>query len=552
MRRMVIVIGAALAAALLIGCAQARAAVNANVSIDADAGETAGLSSSPTVILKDLNDDGSGGIASVGYGWPVLPFPSLTGFNCPSSGCADKSAGAAASADESSGVLRAGAGASILVGNAPDPNYGGIAFVKSESSVDDTLTLSKAATVVIKGTVHGTQVAMNNDSNQLLDPTVETDVKVGFCCRRFGEAFGLIGGYEQQFTPDAADGSTTTTDEAFSIPVDLPQGDTEFQADLAQDVHMEIDGMPAMVLAENGLADFTGTVTFQVVVPDDVVATSSSGLMPIVGGAPPAPADTTAPASTASLSPTPTPAGWNDGPAVVHIAATDAGGSGVASLTVGTSGAQSSASSTTAGATLDIPVTAEGTTTITYFATDNAGNAETPHALSVKIDQTPPTVTYSGNAGAYTVDEQVAITCHADDSLSGVASTTCHDATGPAYTFALGANTYSATAADYAGNTGSGTTTFTVTADPGSVGKLTLAFVQSSPAYRALSPARQAAADRVAALATRALARMSPGLRLAQKTSILRVYQLALAHLVRDGWLTADEAATLSRLAASS
>jgi hypothetical protein len=37
-------------------------------------------------------------------------------------------------------------------------------------------------------------------------------------------------------------------------------------------------------------------------------------------------------------------------------------------------------------------ISAEGTTTIRYFATDNAGNGESPKTLTVKIDKTPPKV----------------------------------------------------------------------------------------------------------------------------------------------------------------
>jgi hypothetical protein len=544
MKRLVLVLAAALAAGLLISCAQARADVSAHLSIDADAGETAGLSSSPTVILQDLTDNGTAGVAGVDYGWPVS-FPGLVGFNCPSTGCADRSAGATAAVDEKAGVLRAGSAASVLVGNAPDFNYGGLAFVRSESSVDDTITLSKDATVTVEGRVHGTLSGSNGNPNQLSDPTVGTDVKVGFCCQRFGEAIGLIGGYQDSFSPDAADGSPKTIDETFSIPVSLPAGDTEFQADLSQDVHMLVDGMPTMVLTEDGSADFTGTVTFEVVVPDDVVATSASGLLPIVGGAK---SDTTAPTSRATVDPAPNAAGWNTGPVTVHVGATDdSGGSGVAAITVATSGP----ATTTSGSSADVPVSAEGNTTIAYYATDNSGNREPPQTVTVRIDKTAPSVAFDGNAGTYGVDQQIAITCYAADAISGLASSTCNDVAGPAYSFALGSNTLTASATDTAGNTGSGQTSFTVVADRTSVGALTVRFVTSSAAFQALTPRQQRAVRNMADLATRALARIVPRLSPAQTTIFVHVYDRALAQLTRTGWLTPGQAATLTRLAAA-
>ena len=82
----------------------------------------------------------------------------------------------------------------------------------------------------------------------------------------------------------------------------------------------------------------------------------------------------------------------------------------------------------------------------------------------VQHDATPPLVTYSGDAGTYTVDEDVSITCSASDPEpgSGLDSSTCEDVSGPAYSFGLGSHTFSASATDVAGNTGTGRTTFTV------------------------------------------------------------------------------------------
>ena len=74
------------------------------------------------------------------------------------------------------------------------------------------------------------------------------------------------------------------------------------------------------------------------------------------------------------------------------------------------------------------------------------GNAETQQSQEIDIDGTAPVVTYTGNAGSYTVDQQVNITCSRSDNLSGIQSDTCKNVVGPAYSFPLGPNNFSATA----------------------------------------------------------------------------------------------------------
>jgi len=92
--------------------------------------------------------------------------------------------------------------------------------------------------------------------------------------------------------------------------------------------------------------------------------------------------------------------------------------------------------------------------------TDKADNSASASFGPVKVDKTAPTVTYTGNAGIYTPDQTVSITCTAADSLSGVASSTCKNISGPAYNFAVGSNSFSAQATDNAANVGTVTATF--------------------------------------------------------------------------------------------
>ena len=89
--------------------------------------------------------------------------------------------------------------------------------------------------------------------------------------------------------------------------------------------------------------------------------------------------------------------------------------------------------------------------------------------MTIKRDATPPVVTYSGNQGSYSITDTVSIHCSAADALSGLATTTCHDVSGPAWQFGAGTTTLSATATDRAGNVGSGSTAFDVIVTPASL-----------------------------------------------------------------------------------
>lgn len=118
-------------------------------------------------------------------------------------------------------------------------------------------------------------------------------------------------------------------------------------------------------------------------------------------------------------------------------------------------------------------------------------------------DTTPPVVTYTGNAGSYTVDQTISIHCAASDPspASGVASTTCADVNGPAYSFGLGSHTYSATAEDVAGNVGTGSATFTVDVTYPSLETLVSRFSTSTDVASGLNDKLAAASQAKTAIA---------------------------------------------------
>lgn len=170
-------------------------------------------------------------------------------------------------------------------------------------------------------------------------------------------------------------------------------------------------------------------------------------------------------APTVSGAPTSAPNGnnWYNTPVEIHWSCADAG-SGVAMCPD------------------DQPIATEGINqTVTQTVSDNAGNSTTATSSPpVNIDRTAPTVSYSGNQGSYQIDQVVTIHCSASDNLSGIASSSCADISGPAYSFALGSNQFNASATDYAGNVGSSSASFTVGITPESLCALTKQFTGNS------------------------------------------------------------------------
>ncbi|MDB5056268.1 MAG: hypothetical protein JWM44_4318 [Bacilli bacterium] len=118
----------------------------------------------------------------------------------------------------------------------------------------------------------------------------------------------------------------------------------------------------------------------------------------------------------------------------------------------------------------------EGTKKVFVKFRDAANNTAVTSA-GIVLDMSAPSIAYTGNAGTYTIDQIVNIKCTASDNGSGIASNTCKDITDPAYKFKLGMNSFSATAMDRAGNTATGTTSFTVIVTIESLSNLVRQFV---------------------------------------------------------------------------
>jgi hypothetical protein len=131
--------------------------------------------------------------------------------------------------------------------------------------------------------------------------------------------------------------------------------------------------------------------------------------------------DPSAPVTTATPSPAANGAGWNNTNVSLAFSAVDVDASGVKSVTAD--------GVTTNGSTANKTVTAEGTTTVSYFATDVADNVEGTKSTTVKIDKTNPTSSISpASSSSWIKQASQSVTINASDTAgpvggnSGVAS----------------------------------------------------------------------------------------------------------------------------------
>jgi subtilisin family serine protease len=166
--------------------------------------------------------------------------------------------------------------------------------------------------------------------------------------------------------------------------------------------------------------------------------------------------DVSSPTATASARPSPNASGWNNADVTVTITATDnPGGFGVASITYSAAGATTVASTQVSGNSALLPVvTAEGVTTISYFATDLSGNSSVAQTSTVRIGKSVPnlswgTPTPAANSFGWN-NTAVSLAWTATDTVSGVST----PGTSGAVTFTSpgASQTQSITVVDNAGN----------------------------------------------------------------------------------------------------
>lgn len=170
----------------------------------------------------------------------------------------------------------------------------------ARATVVDTITLDRSATVVLRGRLTGSTVAARNDEVYAAWPRGGSDFDLAFRSTNPDDCYEMCLAYgevhvEGAHTYDALDaGAVVPMDEAFEVQVALPAGTSEFEAVLESDLNGTQYGYDNKTLTSSAHLDYMSGATFEIVVPDDVVVSSGSGLLPIVGGQAPV-GDVTAP-----------------------------------------------------------------------------------------------------------------------------------------------------------------------------------------------------------------------------------------------------------------
>jgi hypothetical protein len=131
--------------------------------------------------------------------------------------------------------------------------------------------------------------------------------------------------------------------------------------------------------------------------------------------------DKSAPTTTATLSAPPNANGWYKQNVTITLRATDqAALSGIKEITYSATGAQPIAQTKVSGSSKQLTITKDGQTTITYFATDQAGNAQQPKTLTIKMNKSAPRVLSVTPAdGTMGVDRGTNLTATFSEEMNG-------------------------------------------------------------------------------------------------------------------------------------
>ncbi len=237
-----------------------------------------------------------------------------------------------------------------------------------------------------------------------------------------------------------------------SITISVPTG-TYFTGSVVKAAYSCTDGGSGVATcigsALSGSAVDTATVGSHSFTVDatDAAGNHTQQVITYVVATPPPP-----PTVTATANPS---GGWQRTPVTVTLTATDGAGPGVGSIGYLTAGAVSGPETIVPGSTAAVVLSADGLTTLTYWATDNMAASSSPQNITVQIDRTAPAITCAAPSATWSSTD-VTLACTAGDALSRLADPTQAKLTlatsVPAGSETANASTGTATVCDVASN----------------------------------------------------------------------------------------------------
>jgi hypothetical protein len=440
------------------------------------AGEKGSLMPAPGYVDREENDSAADrpAASALDDGLLCVLDGGICGFPCPSYGLLMNWASGASAHADLRGSLGVTARADVDVSgcsSSATASGGGNVDTRAGAVVNDTVTLSRAATVTLRG--HLSAVLSDGARPDAYEDgwprPLTLSAQVGFLHPGIEGSLTLDGWHNSYSIdhPDPPYGLTCDPPltglcaqrpvaDNFETQIELPEGTSSFTAVLQAETLVQgyADvrygyGDPTSS-GQSGNVD-ADTLTFEIVVPDDVVASSGSGLLPIVGGQ--QQTDDTTPPIVA---------------APTDVRATNGAGICAASVNPGTAIASDENPGVTVegvrsdGLALDAayPV---GTTTVAWTATDAAGNTASATQRVTVADTEPPAVTAPPNVSVANdtgrADASVDPgTATAADNCPGVTvAGSRSDGATLSEPYPVGTTTIAWTATDAAGNAASAT-----------------------------------------------------------------------------------------------
>jgi hypothetical protein len=241
--------------------------------------------------------------------------------------------------------------------------------------------------------------------------------------------------------------SLTLTD---AVVIDMQQVNSPFMQIRLRDGHNQVHYANASLVVGTNLVPLSAFSGLTAAAAGDIDGISFSGSnknpTDVVSEFAIKAADSDPPVAAPTESPAANGSGWNNSDVTVSWNWSDSGS--------GVDWSNCTPSSTS---------TSEGAIALSATCQDNAGNQGFA-SVTVNVDKTAPIVAFSPDGQTYDVNDTVSIACSATDELSGVASSTCADVSGPAWSLGVGTHDLTATATDNAGNTGTASGSYTVKA----------------------------------------------------------------------------------------